>query len=211
MPARQSAGPVLDLFCLPSVAFLVASAPSAAPPRLTKTTPQAAQALVSVHTSACGAAICAASCAALPSRWLPGRPRALGRHEPCTDRPRGWGVYRGGQESWWHAGSGERRGVQQHCARRLGLLPPLCRPLASPSRRASLSHNHPTMHKPGVPPSAPPLQTWGAAAGGGRLAACVELARCYRRFRVRPAASSPAFRNPFARPCGGRGEPRALR
>ena len=159
MPARQSAGPVLGLFCLPSVAFLVASAPSTAPPRLTKTTPQAAQALVSVHTSTCGAAICAASCAALPSRWLPGRPRALGRHEPCTDdRPRGWG---GRSLGGTPAVSGERRGVQQHCARRLGLLPPLCRPLASPSRRASLSHNHPTTNPVCRPRPHP--STWGAA------------------------------------------------
>ena len=128
----------LRVQCWISSAYLRSPFSSPRRHRLTKTTPQAATALVSVHTSACGAAICAASCAALPSRWLPGRPRALGRHEPCTDdRPQG-----GEQESWWDAGSGERRGVQQHCARRLGLLPPLCRPLASPSRRASLSHNH---------------------------------------------------------------------
>ena len=201
MPARQSAGPVLGLFCLPSVAFLVASAPSTAPPRLTKTTPQAAKALVSVHTSTCGAAICAASCAALPSRRLPGRPRS--RTPRTLHGPESWGQ----ESSWWQPGSGERRGVQQQRARRLGVLPPLCRPLASPSRRASLSHNHTNpVCRPRPHPSRP-LEH----GSGGRLAACVELARCYRgSSRYRPVASSP-FRNPFARPCGGRGEPRALR
>ena len=207
MPARQSAGPVLDLFCLPSVAFLVASAPSTAPPRLTKTTPQAAQALVSVHTSACGAAICAASCAALPSRWLPGRPRALGRHEPCTDdRPQGGGAgvlvaRRQWRKAWRAATLCTASWTPASSVPAVGFAVAAGFPVAQPP-------HHAQTRCAALGPTAPDL---GSSGRRRRLAACVELARCYRRFRVRPAASSPAFRNPFARPCGGRGEPRALR
>ena len=128
--------------------------PSAAPPRIDKTTPQAAKALVSVHASTCGAAICAA----LPSRWPPGRRRS--RTPRTLHGPTALGGGRGGQDSFLVVPGSE--GVA--CSNSVHIV--LWSPASSVpavgvavARRASLPVAQP--HRPGIPSSAPPSPSPG--------------------------------------------------
>ena len=167
----------LRVQCWISSAYLRSPFSSPRRHRLTKTTPQAATALVSVHTSACGAAICAASCAALPSRWLPGRPRALGRHEPCTDdRPQGGGAgvlvaRRQWRKAWRAATLCTASWTPASSLPAVGFAVAAGFPVAQP-------------HTPGVPSSAPPLHL---GSSGGRLVLSVRVSsRVISSRRSRP-------------------------
>ena len=131
--------------------------PSAAPPRIDKTTPQAAKALVSVHASTCGAAICAA----LPSRWPPGRRRS---RTPRT------GGGEGGQDSFLVVPGSEGVGAAIACTSSWSPASSVPAVGVAVARRASLPVAQP--HKPGIPSSAQVHRLLPLASSGGRLVWC---------------------------------------